>query len=51
MIYATEPFAAALALAAPEAFDLRYCGKVELAKGYGASPVFRVDSYGGNDAI
>jgi class 3 adenylate cyclase len=50
-IYATEPFAAALALAAPGAFDLRYCGNVELAKGYGISPVFRVDSSGGDDAI
>jgi len=50
-IYATEPFAAALALAAPGAFDLRYCGNVELAKGYGVSPVFRVDSCGGDDAI
>jgi hypothetical protein len=50
-IYATEPFAAALALATPEAFDLRYCGKVELAKGYGAAAVFRVDPGEVSDAI
>jgi adenylate cyclase len=50
-IYATEPFAAALALAAPEAFDLRYCGKVELAKGYGAAAVFRVDAGEVSDAL
>lgn len=43
-IYATEPFAAALALEAPDAFELRYCGNLALAKGYGAFPVFRVDA-------
>ena len=34
-VFVTEPFAAILALEAPDRFDCRYVGRIQLAKGYG----------------
>ena len=40
MIFVTEPFAAQLALEAPDRFALEYAGEVRLAKAYGHSRLF-----------
>jgi class 3 adenylate cyclase len=42
-IYTTQAFAAILAVAAPERFACRYVGRVELAKGYGAAPIYQLE--------
>ena len=42
MVYATETFAALLAVEGGPAHDLEYVGRVELAKGYGRSRVYRL---------
>lgn len=41
-VFVTEPFAAILALQAPDGFHSRYVGRIELAKGYGAYPMYRL---------
>lgn len=41
-IFVTEPFAAMLMLEAPDQFDCRYVGRIELAKGYGTYPMYRL---------
>ncbi|MBK5265460.1 MAG: adenylate cyclase, partial [Alphaproteobacteria bacterium] len=41
-VFVTEPFAAILALEAPDRFHSRYVGKIELAKGYGTYPMYRL---------
>ncbi|WP_373487373.1 hypothetical protein [Blastomonas sp.] len=41
-VYVTEPFAAMIALHAHERFRCRYVGKVDLAKKYGAFPMYRL---------
>ena len=40
MIFVTEPFAAQIALEAPDQFALQYAGDVKLAKAYGQSRLF-----------
>jgi class 3 adenylate cyclase/tetratricopeptide (TPR) repeat protein len=39
-IYATQPFAAMLAMEAPGTFDLTYLGRIELAKGFAVMPMY-----------
>ncbi|HEY0115638.1 MAG TPA: adenylate/guanylate cyclase domain-containing protein, partial [Allosphingosinicella sp.] len=41
-VYVTEPFAAMIALHAPDRFHCRYVGQVDLAKKYGAFPMYRL---------
>lgn len=41
-VFVTEPFAAILALEAPDHFRSRYVGQIALAKGYGAYPMYRL---------
>lgn len=41
-VYVTEPFAAMIALQAPDRFRCRYVGQVDLAKKYGAFPMYRL---------
>jgi class 3 adenylate cyclase len=41
-VYVTEPFAAMIALYAPDRFRCRYVGQVDLAKKYGAFPMYRL---------
>lgn len=41
-VFVTEPFAAILALEAPRDFRCRYVGRIELAKGYGVYPMYRL---------
>lgn len=41
-VYVTEPFAAMIALHAPDRFRCRYVGQVDLAKKYGAFPMYRL---------
>lgn len=41
-VYVTEPFAAMIALHAPERFHCRYVGQVDLAKKYGTFPMYRL---------
>ena len=41
-VYVTEPFAAMIALHAPDRFNCRYVGQVDLAKKYGAFPMYRL---------
>jgi class 3 adenylate cyclase len=41
-VYVTEPFAAMIALHAPDRFNCRYVGQVALAKKYGAFPMYRL---------
>lgn len=41
-VYVTEPFAAMIALHAPYRFRCRYVGQVDLAKKYGAFPMYRL---------
>lgn len=43
-IFVTEPFAAILALEAPGHFQCRYVGRIELAKGYGTYPMYRLNA-------
>lgn len=48
-VFVTEPFAAILALEAQDSFHSRYVGRIELAKGYGAYPMYRLTRAGRND--
>ncbi len=41
-VFVTEPFAAILALEAPDRFDCRYVGRIQLAKGFGSYPMYRL---------
>jgi class 3 adenylate cyclase/tetratricopeptide (TPR) repeat protein len=41
-VYVTEPFAAMIALDAPDRFHCRYVGQVDLAKKYGTFPMYRL---------
>jgi class 3 adenylate cyclase len=41
-VFVTEPFAAILALEAPDAFVCNYVGRIALAKGYGTYPMYRL---------
>jgi class 3 adenylate cyclase len=41
-VFVTEPFAAILALEAPDRFSCRYVGRIQLAKGYGSYPMYRL---------
>ena len=41
-VYVTEAFAAMIALHAPDRFRCRYVGQVDLAKSYGAFPMYRL---------
>lgn len=41
-VFVTEPFAAILALEAPDRFVCRYVGRIQLAKGYGSYPMYRL---------
>jgi len=41
-VYVTQPFAAMVALHAPERFHCRYVGQIDLAKKYGAFPMYRL---------
>jgi adenylate cyclase len=45
-VFATEPFAAILALEAGEDFACRYVGRIPLAKGYGDYPMYRLTRMG-----
>ena len=47
-VYVTEPFAAMVALHAPYRFRCRYVGQVDLAKKYGAFPMYRLTAARGN---
>ena len=47
-VYVTEPFAAMVALHAPYRFRCRYVGQVDLAKKYGAFPMYRLTAAKGN---
>jgi len=38
----TEPFAAILALEAPDDYRCRYAGNIEFAKGYGTYPIYQL---------
>ena len=42
-IYATQAFAAILAMTAPGRFATRYLGRLELAKGYGTLPIYQLE--------
>ena len=42
-IYTTQAFAAMLAASEPDRFVTRYVGRVELAKGHGAAPIYRLE--------
>ncbi|MBL6749179.1 MAG: adenylate/guanylate cyclase domain-containing protein [Nevskia sp.] len=42
MIFVTEPFAASLALEAPDRFALHYAGEIELAKNFGKYRLFNL---------
>jgi len=42
-IYTTQAFAAILATTAPDRFAARYVGRIELAKGYGVAPIYRLE--------
>lgn len=48
-IYATQAFAAILAMTAPGRFSTPYLGKLELAKGHGALPIYRLERRAGVD--
>jgi adenylate cyclase len=41
-VFVTEPFAAMIALEAPERFPCRYVGRIALAKNYGTYPMYRL---------
>ncbi len=41
-VFVTEPFAAILALEAPDEYRCRYAGKIEFAKGYGTYPIYQL---------
>lgn len=41
-VFVTEPFAAILALEAPEQYKCRYAGNIEFAKGYGTYPIYQL---------
>jgi class 3 adenylate cyclase len=41
-VFVTEPFAAILALEEPDAFRCNYVGRIDLAKGYGTFPMYRL---------
>jgi class 3 adenylate cyclase len=41
-VFVTEPFAAILALESADRFQCRYVGRIELAKGYGKYPMYRL---------
>ncbi|WP_156678716.1 adenylate/guanylate cyclase domain-containing protein [Sphingomonas profundi] len=41
-VFVTEPFAAMLMLEAPDRFVTRYVGRIELAKGAGSAPMYRL---------
>jgi len=41
-VYVTQPFAAMVALHAPDRFHCRYVGQIDLAKKYGAFPMYRL---------
>ena len=41
-VFVTEPFAAILALEAPDRFECRYVGRIQLAKDYGNYPMYRL---------
>lgn len=41
-VFVTEPFAAILALEAPEEYRCRYAGNIEFAKGYGTYPIYQL---------
>ncbi len=41
-VFVTEPFAAVLMLEAPDRFVTRYVGRIELAKGAGSAPMYRL---------
>lgn len=47
-VYVTEPFAAMVALHAPGRFHCRYVGQVDLAKKYGAFPMYRLTEANGS---
>jgi adenylate cyclase len=47
-VYVTEPFAAMIALHAPDRFRCRYVGQVDLAKKYGAFPMYRLTAASGS---
>jgi class 3 adenylate cyclase len=42
-IYTTQAFAAILTALDQDRFDLRYLGRLELAKGFGVFPIYRLD--------
>ncbi len=42
-IYTTQAFAAMLAVSEPDRFVSRYVGRVELAKGYGVTPIYQLE--------
>ena len=42
-IYTTQAFAAILTVTDPGRFATRYVGQVELAKGYGVLPIYRLE--------
>ena len=48
-IYATQAFAAILAMTAPGRFATPYLGKLELAKGHGVLPIYRLERRAGAD--
>ena len=41
-VFVTEPFAAILALEAPDDYRCRYAGNIEFAKGYGTYPIYQL---------
>ena len=41
-VFVTAPFAAILALEAPDQFRCNYVGNIEFAKGYGVYPIYRL---------
>ncbi len=41
-VFVTEPFAAILALEAPDDYKCRYAGNIEFAKGYGTYPIYQL---------
>ena len=41
-VFVTEPFAAILALEAPDEFKCRYVGNIKFAKDYGSYPIYRL---------
>jgi hypothetical protein len=47
-IFTTQPFAAMLAVTAPGRFATRYLGKMPLAKGYGALPIYQLERRAGS---